>query len=147
MFNARWGRRAPPTCNKIECTIRLYVIRQSRPHPSMTSKTTQTQTTPAGPANWIYAKVKYTGSNGKAVYRGGLDRFGRRTGHGVFRYPTLIYGLGERNHPTIISWFEYCGEWRDDLPNGYGYATRFSCDGYSIASVERGIWVGGRMSP
>jgi len=114
----------------------------------MTSKTTQTtqttQTTPAGPANWTYANVKYADSDGKAVYRGGLDRFGRRTGQGVFRYPTLIYRAGERN-PTVISWLEYRGEWRDDLPNGYGYATRFCCDGYSIASVQRGIWVGGHV--
>ena len=108
------------------------------------TKTTQT-TIDGGPGNyWTYAKVKYVGSDKKAVYIGGLDRFGRRTGEGTLRYPTFIYGMNERT-PTVISWLEYRGEWRNDLPNGYGYATRFCCDGYSVASVQRGIWVDGHI--
>ena len=110
---------------------------------TQTQTTQTTQTTTAGPGH-SWTTVKYAESDGKATYRGGLDRFGLRSGEGTFRFPTLIYGINERT-PTVISWLEYRGEWRNDMANGYGYATRFCCDGYSIASVERGIWVNGRI--
>jgi len=80
-----------------------------------------------------------------SYYTGDLDRFGRRSGKGVWRSPMTIYGAyipGKAK--SMFHWTEYEGEWCNDLPNGQGTMRKCCGDGTS-QDVYEGMWQDGNQ--
>jgi len=78
-----------------------------------------------------------------SIYKGYLNRFGKRDGFGTFRNPIYIYGAIEPDKTSaLIQWMEYRGEWCDDEPNGQGILKRYRGDGTSTVLYE-GEWMSG----
>ena len=78
-----------------------------------------------------------------SFYKGYLDRFGKRTGTGVWRSPMTIFGAYDpQNIKSMFHWTEYEGEWKNDLPNGYGKLHK-CCGGGAKQLDYQGSWVNG----
>jgi hypothetical protein len=78
-----------------------------------------------------------------SFYKGYLDRFGKRTGTGVWRSPMTIFGAYDpQNVKSMFHWTEYEGEWKNDLPNGYGELHKCCGDGTKQLDYH-GSWVNG----
>ena len=78
-----------------------------------------------------------------SYYRGYLDRFGNRTGTGIWRSPMSMYGVYDpKNVKSMFHWTEYEGEWKDNKPNGYGELRSCCGDGTKKLDYE-GSWVNG----
>ena len=78
-----------------------------------------------------------------SFYKGYLDRFGKRTGTGIWRSPMTIFGAYDpQNVDSMFHWTEYEGEWKIDLPNGYGELRKCCGDGTKQLDYE-GSWVNG----
>lgn len=89
---------------------------------------------------WTEATVKCSDGS---IYKGHLDRNGKRTGFGTLRYPIMLYGAVDPADMTkLIHWMEYKGTWQDDEASGYGILTRFRGDGTSNVIFE-GEWRNG----
>lgn len=79
-------------------------------------------------------------SSDGSIYKGELDRYGKRTGFGTFRTPIMVYGVYDpANTPRLLHWLEYQGEWRDDEANGHGILRRYRGDGTNFVEHE-GEW-------
>ena len=80
-----------------------------------------------------------------SFYKGYLDRFGKRTGTGVWRSPMTIFGAYDpQNVKSMFHWTEYDGEWKNDLPNGFGYLHKCCGDGTKVIVFE-GRWLNGNQ--
>ena len=80
-----------------------------------------------------------------SFYKGYLDRFGKRTGTGVWRSPMTIFGAYDpQNVKSMFHWTEYEGEWKNDLPNGFGYLRKCCGDGTKVIVFE-GRWLNGNQ--
>jgi hypothetical protein len=83
-----------------------------------------------------------------SIYTGDLDRFGKRSGKGVWRSEIYIYGVvGEietTSTKALLHWMEYSGEWWNDLPRGFGILTKCRGDG-SREKVFQGCWMNGEQ--
>jgi len=78
-----------------------------------------------------------------SFYKGYLDRFGKRTGTGIWRSPMTIFGAYDpQNVKSMFHWTEYEGEWKNDLPNGYGELHKCCGDGTKQLDYQ-GSWVNG----
>ena len=78
-----------------------------------------------------------------SFYKGYLDRFGKRTGTGVWRSPMSIFGAyNPQNIKSMFHWTEYEGEWKNDLPNGFGVLHKCCGDGTKEIIYE-GAWHNG----
>ena len=90
---------------------------------------------------WTWTKgMKY--ANG-SIYKGHLDRFGKRTGAGTLRSPICVYGVYEpTNTSALLNWMEYYGEWQNDKPSGWGIAKRYRGDG-TTTTIYDGEWANG----
>jgi hypothetical protein len=89
---------------------------------------------------WTEATVKCSDGS---IYKGHLDRNGKRTGFGTLRYPIMLYGaVDPENMSSLIHWMEYKGTWQDDEASGYGILTKFRGDGTSNVIFE-GEWRNG----
>ncbi len=78
-----------------------------------------------------------------SFYKGYLDRFGNRTGTGVWRSPMTIFGAYDpQNIKSMFHWTEYEGEWKNDLPNGFGELRKCCGDGTKQMDYH-GSWVNG----
>ena len=93
-------------------------------------------------SSWTYTRgLKYLDGS---MYKGHLDRYGRRIGTGTMRNPMYIYGVYDpANSAALIQWMEYSGEWRNNLPNGYGVVRKYRGDG-TCTTVHEGEWVNGQ---
>jgi hypothetical protein len=83
--------------------------------------------------------------NDGSFYKGYLDRFGKRTGTGVWRSPMTMFGTyipGKAK--SMFHWTEYEGEWCNDLPNGQG-TTRKCCGDGTKEIVYEGAWHNGNQ--
>jgi hypothetical protein len=68
---------------------------------------------------------------------------GERNGLGLFRSTPLIYGaVRSKTGEELIHWTEYYGEWRDDMPHGFGILRNVSGDG-NVRNVFEGSWLKG----
>jgi hypothetical protein len=80
-----------------------------------------------------------------SMYVGQLDRCGKRVGYGTMRNPIYMYGVYDPNNSgAIANWMEYSGEWRNNLPNGYGIARK--CRGDELGTrvtIYEGEWING----
>jgi len=97
------------------------------------------------PAAPTHTKMRcFDGSN----YTGGIDRFGMRKGHGVWRSNIYIYGVvGEietTSAEALLHWMEYSGEWWNDKPRGFGILTQCRGDG-SRQKIFQGDWMNGEQ--
>jgi len=91
-----------------------------------------------------YRMTTIVKSSDGSIYKGELDRFGKRTGFGTLRTPILIYGVYDpANTPRLLHWLEYKGEWREDEANGHGILRRYRGDGTNIVEHE-GEWKFGK---
>ena len=80
-----------------------------------------------------------------SFYKGYLDRFGKRTGTGIWRSPMTIFGAYDpQNIKSMFHWTEYDGEWKNDLPNGFGYLHKCCGDGTKVIVFE-GKWLNGNQ--
>ena len=78
-----------------------------------------------------------------SFYKGELDRFGKRSGKGLWRSPITIYGVYDpTNFKAMMHWSEYEGEWSNDLPNGQG-SLRDCCGDGTSNDLMKGEWVNG----
>ena len=78
-----------------------------------------------------------------SYYVGDLDRFGKRSGKGLWRSPMTMYGAyTPGNVKGMFHWTEYEGEWCNDLPNGKGTMRKCCGDG-SKQDVYEGMWQDG----
>ena len=83
--------------------------------------------------------------NDGSYYRGDLDRFGRRSGKGVWRSPMTMYGAYiQGKAKSMFHWTEYEGEWCNDLPNGQG-TMRNCCGDGTNQDVYEGMWQDGNQ--
>ena len=70
-----------------------------------------------------------------SFYKGYLDRFGNRTGTGVWRSPMTIFGAYDpQNIKSMFHWTEYEGEWKRDKAHGVGKYT------HSNGATYEGDW-------
>ena len=101
---------------------------------------TATATTEHSWRNWTKGMTYNDGS----VYKGNLDRFGKRTGFGTFRAPISVEQSDNpfSNYSSLITWMEYKGEWNNDKPSGYGIVKRYRGDGTSTIIYD-GVWANG----
>jgi hypothetical protein len=67
---------------------------------------------------------------------------GERNGFGLFRSTPLMYGVVRSSGEELIHWTEYYGEWRDDMPHGFGILRNVSGDG-NVRNVFEGSWLKG----
>lgn len=92
--------------------------------------------------SWSYTKgMTY---NDGSVYKGDIDRFGKRSGFGTYRAP-IVFKKFEDSTTTLssmLTWMEYKGEWCNDKPCGYGIIKRYRGDGTSKIIYE-GEWING----
>jgi len=80
-----------------------------------------------------------------SFYAGCLDRFGRRSGAGIWHSPMTIFGVYDpQNIKSMFHWTEYEGEWLNDLPNGHGVLRSCCGDGTKQLDYE-GVWVDGNQ--
>jgi hypothetical protein len=78
-----------------------------------------------------------------SIYKGQLDRFGKRTGFGTYRTPIMLYGVYDpANSSRLMNWMEYRGEWQDDEASGRGTMWRYRGDGTNVVVYE-GDWKNG----
>ena len=110
-----------------------------------TMASTQRQSASASSSFWTYTRgLKYLDGS---IYKGQLDRYGRRFGTGTMRNPMCIYGAYDpANSAALVHWTEYSGEWRNNLPNGYGVVRKYRGDGTSTI-VHQGDWINGQPAP
>ena len=91
--------------------------------------------------SWSYTKgMTY---NDGSVYKGDIDRFGKRSGFGTYRAPIVFKKFEDSTTTTtttttpayssMLTWMEYKGEWCNDKPCGYGIIKRYRGDGTSKA--------------
>ena len=79
-----------------------------------------------------------------SIYKGGLDRFGNRTGFGTYRTPIMLFGVYDpQNTTSLIHWREYTGEWENDEASGFGIMRRYRGDGTCTVEYE-GQWLNGQ---
>lgn len=67
---------------------------------------------------------------------------GERNGFGLFRSTPLMYGVFRSSAEELIHWTEYYGEWKDDMPHGFGILRNVSGDG-NVCNVFEGSWLKG----
>ena len=103
------------------------------------------QRQPSSSSSWTYTRgLKYLDGS---MYKGQLDRYGRRFGTGTMRNPMCIYGAYDpENSAALVHWREYSGEWRNNLPNGHGIVRKYHGDG-TCTTVHEGEWVNGQPAP
>jgi hypothetical protein len=78
-----------------------------------------------------------------SIYKGGLDRFGNRTGFGTYRTPIMLFGVYDPQNPaSLVNWREYMGEWKNDEASGFGIMRRYRGDGTCTVEYE-GQWLNG----
>ena len=65
---------------------------------------------------------------------------GERNGFGVYRGIPLMYGVVRDSGEELVHWMEYCGEWQDDKPHGFGILRNVSGDG-NFRIVFEGSWL------
>lgn len=88
----------------------------------------------------VYRMTTIVKSSDGSIYKGELDRFGKRTGFGRHKQPIMIYGAYDPANPArLLNWLEYQGEWQDDAASGYGILRRYRGDGTSVVVYE-GEW-------
>lgn len=109
-----------------------------------TMESIQRQSASSSPA-WTYTRgLKYLDGS---IYKGQLDRYGKRFGTGTMRNPMCIYGVYDpANTAALVHWMEYSGEWCNNLPNGYGIVRKYRGDG-TCTIVHEGEWVNGQPAP
>jgi hypothetical protein len=67
---------------------------------------------------------------------------GERNGLGLFRGVPLMYGVVRGTGEELVHWTEYYGEWKDDMPHGFGILRNVSGDG-NVRNVFEGSWLKG----
>ena len=81
-------------------------------------------------------------------YKGDIDRYGKRQGHGIWRSSIYIHGVvGEIENTSseaILHWIEYSGTWWNDLPRGFGILTQCQGDG-KRTKIFQGDWINGEQ--
>ena len=78
-----------------------------------------------------------------SIYKGELDRYGKRTGFGTLKAPMMVYGVYDPANPSrLLHWMEYSGEWHEDEANGHGILRRYRGDGTNKVEHE-GLWKNG----
>ena len=107
----------------------------------MAATSTSTSTMTRGDGIWSHTESAKM-SDG-SFYKGDLDRFGKRSGKGIWRSPITMYGAyNPQNIKSMFHWTEYEGEWCNDLPHGYG-TTRNCCGDGKKEVIYEGVWVDG----
>ena len=121
---------------RVECS-------ESKNTKTKTMAATSTSTMTRG--NGIWSHTESAKMSDGSFYKGDLDRFGKRSGKGIWRSPITMYGAyNPQNAKSMFHWTEYEGEWCNDLPNGYG-TTRNCCADGTIEVVFEGIWLDGNQ--
>jgi hypothetical protein len=111
---------------------------------TMTSVTDNKESSIQSPSIW-WSHTKGAKMSDGSFYEGFLDRFGRRSGAGVWRSPMTIFGVYDpQNIKSMFHWTEYEGVWKNDLPNGYG-VLRSCCGDGTKEIVYEGEWVNGNQ--
>ena len=104
---------------------------------------TMAATSTMAQSNGIWSHTSGARLNDGSYYRGDLDRFGKRSGKGIWRSPMTIFGAYDpQNMKSMFHWTEYEGEWCNDLPNGQG-TTRKCCGDGTKVLVYEGAWHNG----
>ena len=102
-----------------------------------------TSTSTMTKSNRIWSHTSGARLNDGSYYRGDLDRFGKRSGKGIWRGPMAMFGKYDpQNIKSMFHWTEYEGEWCNDLPHGYG-TTRNCCGDGKKEVIYEGVWVDG----
>ena len=118
--------------------------RQKQKNNTMTSVTDNKESSNQA-ASICWSHTKGAKMSDGSFYEGFLDRFGRRSGAGVWRSPMTIFGVYDpQNIKSMFHWTEYEGEWLNDLPNGFGYMKKCRGDG-TKEIVYEGEWVNGNQ--
>ena len=79
-----------------------------------------------------------------SIYKGELDRYGKRSGFGTLKAPIVVYGVYDSTNPhRVLHWMEYTGEWDEDEANGHGILRRYRGDGTNRVEYE-GMWKKGQ---
>jgi len=93
--------------------------------------------------NGIWSHTSGARLSDGSYYRGDLDRFGKRSGKGIWRGPMTMFGAYDpKNIKSMFHWTEYEGEWCNDLPNGQG-TTRNCCGDGKKEVIYEGLWIDG----
>ena len=108
-----------------------------------TKTKTMAATSTMAQSNGIWSNTSGARLNDGSFYKGYLDRFGKRSGKGIWRSPMTIFGAYDpQNMKSMFHWTEYEGEWCNDLPNGQG-TTRKCCGDGTKVIVYEGAWHNG----
>ena len=108
-----------------------------------TKTKTMAATSTMAQSNGIWSHTESAKMSDGSYYRGDLDRFGKRSGKGIWRSPMTIFGAYDpQNIKSMFHWTEYEGEWCNDLPNGQG-TTRKCCGDGTKVIVYEGAWHNG----
>ena len=95
--------------------------------------------------DWCWSYTESAKMSDGSFYKGYLNRFGKRTGTGIWRSPITIFGAYDpQNIKSMFHWTEYEGVWKNDLPNGYGVLRSCCGDGTKRLDYE-GVWVDGNQ--
>ena len=95
--------------------------------------------------DWCWSYTESAKMSDGSFYKGYLNRFGKRTGTGIWRSPITIFGAYDpQNIKSMFHWTEYEGVWKNDLPNGSGVLR--SCCGDGTKRLDyQGVWVDGNQ--
>jgi hypothetical protein len=111
----------------------------------MTSVTDNKESSNQASSTIWWSHTKSAKMSDGSFYKGYHDRFGKRTGTGIWRSPMTIFGVYDpQNIKSMFHWTEYEGEWLNDLPNGFGYMKKCCGDGTNEI-VYGGEWVNGNQ--
>ena len=127
-------------CISLSVCSDSYKNNKQRTMTSIQRRSSSSSSTLSSSTTWTYTRgLKYLDGS---MYKGLLDRYGRRFGSGTMRKP-LYNAYDPANTSALVQWTEYCGEWRNNLPNGYGVVRKYRGDGTCI-TVYEGEWINGQ---
>ena len=107
---------------------------------------TMAATSTMAQSNGIWSSTSGARLNDGSFYKGDLDRFGKRSGKGIWRSPMTIFGAYDpQNMKSMFHWTEYEGEWCNDLPNGQGTTRKCCGDGTKVIVYEGALHNGNKQ--